>query len=268
MSRRIHAVDADFFDQINTEERAYWLGFITADGCVYRSPRGVPSGITIRLGAKDVKHLEKWRAAIHGTHPIYTCTSNVNGKTTTQVRINVGSTQLARSLGNLGVTPAKSLTVRPAKIPPDLERHYWRGVFDGDGCLHRRSGRRRWSLGIVGTKAITDGFLKFLLSSGVSTVAKSRRNGKHIWGFAVCGVALPRQVARLLYDDASIYLDRKHSGYLKLAAAKDIHRRLGKAGLAAAKDAYDRLGTWKAAAKEVGISGATIRRMRQKWNAA
>ena len=31
---RKYNVNHDFFESINTEERAYWLGFISADGCI------------------------------------------------------------------------------------------------------------------------------------------------------------------------------------------------------------------------------------------
>src|SRR6202012_252825 len=63
--RRIYALDDYFFDVIDTEAKAYWLGFITADGCVRA---GVISngwqrhGLSVKLKASDSGHLEKLKA--------------------------------------------------------------------------------------------------------------------------------------------------------------------------------------------------------------
>ena len=51
--RRKYALNETFFEVINSEEKAYWLGFIAADGCVYRRT------LSINLNIKDKEHLEK-----------------------------------------------------------------------------------------------------------------------------------------------------------------------------------------------------------------
>ncbi len=55
----------DFFHVINTEQKAYWLGYIMADGCVTTTQSN-----RIEITSKDVEHLHKWHRAIGSTHKV------------------------------------------------------------------------------------------------------------------------------------------------------------------------------------------------------
>lgn len=48
---RKYKFDENFFENIDTEEKAYWLGFIYADGAVFKRT------LSIRLSTKDIHHL-------------------------------------------------------------------------------------------------------------------------------------------------------------------------------------------------------------------
>lgn len=56
-----HKYKADYqkFKNIDSVEKAYWLGFIAADGCVYTREKN--STIRIQLSVIDKTHLEKFR---------------------------------------------------------------------------------------------------------------------------------------------------------------------------------------------------------------
>src|SRR5699024_3897298 len=64
--RQKYKISHNFFDEIDTEEKAYWLGFLYADGCV-REDRGC---FRLGLQARDVRHLEKFRESLDSNHPI------------------------------------------------------------------------------------------------------------------------------------------------------------------------------------------------------
>nr|DAG90196.1 MAG TPA: endonuclease [Crassvirales sp.] len=53
----------DFFSVIDTEEKAYWLGFLYADGFI--SASGNTVGLSISL--KDIDHLKKYNNALNYT---------------------------------------------------------------------------------------------------------------------------------------------------------------------------------------------------------
>lgn len=48
------------FENIDTEEKAYWLGFLYADGCVGSKE----SKVELSLAEKDLRHMEKFRSFI------------------------------------------------------------------------------------------------------------------------------------------------------------------------------------------------------------
>ena len=60
---RKYVIDHHFFDEIDTEEKAYWLGFITADGNVMQTKTG--STLRVILAVKDAGHLERMNAEAH-----------------------------------------------------------------------------------------------------------------------------------------------------------------------------------------------------------
>lgn len=132
----------DFFEKIDTEQKAYWLGFISSDGWVSINNAG--SGVVgIELKASDVEHLKRFNKDISGNYKIDVfdkmCNLNGNNKTFKMCRIRVYSKKMANDLINLGLSTNKTFKLSLPKIPDELMRHYIRGVFDGDGCVRERS---------------------------------------------------------------------------------------------------------------------------------
>src|SRR5260370_41289523 len=62
-AHRRYAVDEAFFDVIDTEEKAYWLGFLTADGTMREK------GGMLALQERDIDHLYKIRSSLRSKHP-------------------------------------------------------------------------------------------------------------------------------------------------------------------------------------------------------
>lgn len=130
--RRYH-LDEGFFDAIDTEEKAYWLGFLTADGTIRERV------VMLLLQARDIGHLYKFTPALCSTHPVTLRDNTFGGEVCRCAQVSIGSTRLVTAFNRLGVTERKSLTVRPCQYVPDhLLSHYWRGVFDGDGWIARK----------------------------------------------------------------------------------------------------------------------------------
>lgn len=64
--KRIYKINESYFEKINSQEKAYWLGFIYADGHV------TEQSINISLQVKDINHLQKFLVSINSSHPITT----------------------------------------------------------------------------------------------------------------------------------------------------------------------------------------------------
>ena len=123
-----HTLNKNYFKNIDTEEKAYWLGFIAADGCVYKMSKNAYR-LQINLSAVDIGHLELFNDCIESDYII--TQKKVNNSDTCILKIS--SKEFTDNLINLGITPNKSLIVQMPNISQDLIRHFIRGYFDGDG---------------------------------------------------------------------------------------------------------------------------------------
>lgn len=201
----------NFFEKIDTEEKAYWLGFITADGSLKKNRRT----LAITLQASDYDHLYKFKKIISpNSHITYYKTRNI-------VSLEITSKQIGDNLLNLGITPNKTFTVKPANINTDLLRHYWRGVFDGDGCISICKVKNYLSckVYVCGNIYIVTGFRDFLSTYGFNPKQKIRPE-KSVFRVVYHGNALPKAIMGVLYNNASVFLDRKKVLVDKLVSGK------------------------------------------------
>jgi hypothetical protein len=221
--RYSYRLDETFFDVIDSEAKAYWLGFITADGCVQSGPAGTNGWqrhqVSVKLKASDAGHLEKLKSDLTAENPVRPVPQS--GMPAAEIAIT--SRHLVESLIRLGVTPRKSLTVEPWDGPGDLMRHYWRGLFDGDGTIVRHpQDRDKWHIRFLGSEACVDGFRTWAGTVCGTTAGKYPKG--NIWSFTAGGLASPQALARGLYDGATVYLDRKHELAFRLMAVPVRHR--------------------------------------------
>lgn len=211
MRKRIYTLNESFFETVDTAEKAYWLGFITADGCVYHSKRDNTFALVLNLASRDGEHLEKLRQALGSNSPIKDVMSrgfNRDGRDRKfpQKRIVFHSRKLAADLAQCGVYPRKSLTSKPWSAPATLAGHYWRGVIDGDGCWSLAASGQ-WCLQLTGTYAMVSGFSDFL----VGLIGKPARISSHgTYATAqLTGLEAIKEVARNLFRGDSVWLNRK-----------------------------------------------------------
>ena len=209
-AHRRYAVDEAFFDAINTEEKDYRLGFLTADGTIRENV------VMLLLQERDIDHLYKFTSSLRSKHPITLRENTLEGEVYRCVQVSIGSTRLATALKRLGVAERKSLTVRPCEyVPNHLLSHYWRGVFDGDGWITRKGSRlfgaRQWIVGLVGNREVVSGFETFMQQClGWKARVEPDKPGSRIFKVRYNGVALPQAVLRVLYANATVFLERKY----------------------------------------------------------
>lgn len=213
---RLYKVDESYFDCIDSEEKAYWLGFITADG-------GIVDGcLHLNLQLADRDHLEKVKLSMSSEHPVkqrryQTLWTGKDGSPRggwyERCCLKISSVRMVRALARLGVTAAKSHIVRPCpQVPSQLLRHYWRGVFDGDGSITKKRVKKRWdqwSVTLAGNRFMVGAFVTFLKTSGVSTQATPHWRYRQTWTWTTGGIGVCTPIMRLLYEGATIALDRK-----------------------------------------------------------
>ncbi|KXH86927.1 LAGLIDADG family homing endonuclease [Sporosarcina sp. HYO08] len=218
-----HAYDENYFESIDTEEKAYWLGFLAADGCVVEGKTS--KTVELGLSAIDKDHVEKFVAAIGGENTmVKERIAKSKGKAYPSVRVTVSCTKMANDLIEKDITPRKSHTLQFSTfLPEDLMRHYMRGYFDGDGGVHVRN-ETTISINMVGNEQFLLDYMQKLddlLGIPIRKLySKQDSTVKTIYYYGQDAKA----ILNFFYQDAAIYLNRKQHKYyqaLELLKAKE-----------------------------------------------
>lgn len=202
--------DRSFFNIIDNEKKAYWLGFIYADGCVYKRT------LSIRLSTKDKSHLDKFLLDIKSDKTMQFGTQDSFGKETEYVQLQINSVDIVEDLKKLGIVERKSLILNfPSEdiVPKHLQKHFIRGYIDGDGCITRTRRTNSYEIKAVGTENMLNGILKSLEKD---TQLRKRRETDSCYYFSIGGNLQVLNILNWLYEDSTVYLDRKYEKYIEL----------------------------------------------------
>jgi len=169
--------------------------------------------VSLSLAEVDADHVQLFVRATGSDMP-------VRSDFRKQAYVMLHSRRLVESLERVGVGPRKSATAEPWTGPADLMPHYWRGLFDGDGCIHRaKRSRTSWTLTQAGSMACVNGFAEWAAS-----VCGTRSKPIHVkggcWHVAIGGSYMPQNLAAALYRDAPVALPRKLRLASELMAAE------------------------------------------------
>ena len=231
----IYSFDETIFDSIDTEEKAYWLGFIFADGCILSSPLNstTPKYVfTMCLALIDTGHLfklENFMQVDKSKVKVYDYT-DYNGNKKQQAKFDLCNQHLWETLNSHGCTPNKSLTLKyPNCIKQDLKRHFLRGYFDGDGSFGiygTRSLFGELNLSCVGTKDILDN-----LFSDFSVNMYHHNNHSEETLTITANSEKAKQILDYMYQDSTVYLDRKFNKYLEVCRLWEKSHRLSQTNI-------------------------------------
>jgi hypothetical protein len=214
---RKYTVNNDYFNIIDSEEKAYWLGFIYADGYLTESKYYNQKNIGIVLEIKDYKHLEKYNKSLNSTYPIKIYTATTNYKTYTYGRVLITSDKLFNDLLELNVYKNKSniLTFPNNKIvPTSLLNHFIRGYIDGDGSItisNQSNNKKYFTISVCGTKEFLNELVKILnINSKIEYRYPQTKKGSYI---RINNNIRVENILNYVYNNATIYLDRKFERY-------------------------------------------------------
>ena len=192
--------NSNIFSVIDTEEKAYWLGFLYADGYL-NEQKGF---IDIGLKRSDREHVEKFKSFLETDNPIVDTTNNGGYECS---RFRLYDKKIVADLVNQGLFQKKSLTIRPNfQMAENLIIHWTRGVFDGDGSIFPHQSPRahlRYYLDLIGTEEM------LLYIQGIWRINRKLDYNRKIPKFTVCKKTEVNRILHLLYDNSKIFLERK-----------------------------------------------------------
>ena len=198
----------DYFQNIDTEHKAYWLGFCFADGCISQTDKHISqcNRLRIVISSKDEYLLQQFVNDIElpqGSIKHYT----QNGySASTFACVNCNSIKLVDDLLSHGYTVDKKDRNAPIGIPDNLIPHFIRGFFDGDGSVYGNF--RQGHLSFTSCEGVIQ-YIANTLSEYCNvprTHIRTYRNAYEVrWG----GRQQILRIANFLYNQATIFLPRK-----------------------------------------------------------
>lgn len=205
-------LNQNYFDEIDTPNKAYILGFWYSDGCNCKKY----NYLKLELKKTDQEILEKIRKEMNLGKPVYKSKKpNASGNYTASIRIY--STHMCEMMEKWGCGERKTFSLKfPKWMQKELVPHFLRGCFDGDGFVSDYSIHK-------GARCSLTGFEDFIL--GVVTFLSERfklnykiydTDSEKIKDFVLCNKADVKIFLDYIYKDADLYLERKYNKYRKI----------------------------------------------------
>jgi intein/homing endonuclease len=194
----------DYFENIDSEVKAYLLGFIFADGNVFNNQ------LALEIGVRDKENLILLKSELKSKAKI----SYRKRPNTEVVTTRINSERLCNSLAKYGIVPNKTMNTHhlPNNIPKEYLRHFLRGVFDGDGWISIKFDKY-YCMGYVCCYASMAEDFRTMANSLIedkNDVKITNKGGEHSYVIQFQRTVQVKQLAAALYKDSNYYLSRKY----------------------------------------------------------
>jgi hypothetical protein len=219
LAARKYPIKEDFFDNIDTQEKVYFLGFLYADGNNTSNGR-----VSMSLQERDVETLRLLNNLIQPTKPLYynkTISKN-NKNHQNQYCLIIDNKHVNQRLNELGMVKAKSLVITfPKWLNKDLTRHFIRGFFDGNGSIGID---KNYNIQIVSTLSFCESIKRIIydILSIESYVYIDKDLNPIIRRFKIRKKKDMLKFLDWIYQDSTIHLQRKYEKYLILKNSLNI----------------------------------------------
>lgn len=221
-SGRKYSLNKYYFDNIDSERKAYWLGLLYADGTNSESKYVT----TLRLQETDIKILQEFNNDIGSNMPIKFIERQTKHPTWQNLyRLDINNKHISKRLAELGVHQNKTFTLlfpNKSQISEPLMRHWLRGLWDGDGsvCIYKNKFKSSYRLhtSVVSTLDVCEKIKEWLqleldINSNIYIPCKEKINTTRR-----LNISGNRQISKFwewLYKDSEIFLERKFNNYQK-----------------------------------------------------
>lgn len=215
-NRRKFTINENYFSKIDSKEKVYWLGFLSADGYIDQD-KGI---INIALQTSDKDHIQRFLNTIGSNKLIKECHSYFNNKDHITYGVFINSKKMTQDLLKYGLYRNKSLTLLPPsseQIPRCWIKYWVLGYYDGDGGLSiwKDKFNFRYKMTFLGTKEVINYIQDFLQTNKNIRLAHNCKET-----YEICYTEGPtKQILDYFYSEKDILdfcLKRKYDKYIRI----------------------------------------------------
>ena len=206
---RKYNLNENYFEKINSNNKAYILGFIYADGCVYKNY------LRIWLSDKDIEILEFIKLELNYEGKIYNHYSKIKNKK--YVGLSISSKKIVNDLIKLGVIRNKTYLSKELPVyDKKYEGTFLRGFFDGDGSIYSNNNRGydEYTICFSNNISVLNQIKNILINYEISSCnIRHRYNSDESCMLEIRGNINIEKICKLLYSDGEFYLKRKEERF-------------------------------------------------------
>ena len=215
ISNKKYTLNENYFDNIDSEDKAYFLGFLYADGNNFTKR----NCISMSLSEKDIEIVNLFNEYLKSDRPL----SRQIKKGKLSYGVVVNSIHMSKTLSDLGCVNNKTFKIKfPDWLDNSLIKHFVRGYFDGDGSISITTKTRQARIGIVGTDVFCRK-IKEIINDETEIMPQIRKAKKESKNNTVelyfGGNYQVIEFMNWMYKDSNIFLKRKWDKFINL---KDI----------------------------------------------
>lgn len=207
---RRYYINEDYFFNIDTKDKAYFLGIIASDGCVYYQQN--PNKLKMLSFQFNIKDREIIDSFLYYTEAEYK--PIIKNK---YISLQINSDKIVNDLEKYNIVQRKTWIYVPYFIDDQLMWHYLRGYFDGDGSIYLcgKVNPSNWIISICGNECTMHAFQNFLRTHGIeSYVRLDNRKEKYKYDFYNLIIRKNSEKIKfiqMLYNDSeNLRLNRKY----------------------------------------------------------
>ena len=154
-------INHDYFENIDTPEKAYFLGLLLTDGNVHYDKResNRQPAIQLALHGDDIKILEKFKCELSADNKI----SVYKNDGRFECVFIVHSLKMAQDLEKYNIVPRKTFLINGLPyVPEPYVKDLIRGIFDGDGTVYKLTKNQKLRFGFYGTHSLIEDIVNLL----------------------------------------------------------------------------------------------------------
>lgn len=208
-----YQINDNFFEKIDNESKAYFLGLMVADGCVRNN-----GSVGINLQESDLHILELFKKELEYSGPILDISrTKKNPNWANQRNLHFTSKKISEDLQKYGLIQNKTHSTYFPDIPEELHPHFIRGVFDGDGCICFTGGK--YIFNIAGNNLLVEKIQEILIEKcnlNKTTIRHPKKEAPNVSVMVYAGNRQVKRIGEYLYKDANFYIQRKYDKFKQI----------------------------------------------------
>ena len=203
------ALNLNYFTQIDTYDKAYFLGFLITDGNIGADN----NAIRLSLKLDDIHILETFTKKVNSSNKLYI------RKDKPEVTFAVKSQQWKQDLQQFGVIPNKTSSVELIQLSPELMPHFVRGLIDGDGWISAKSHQ----IGFCGNEKMTTQLRDFLVNILDVYPVKVLHPETNLWQISWAGKKDINKIGEYIYNNKQdCFLERKYQEFIQIHGNTEV----------------------------------------------